>query len=45
MADMLTILREKNLVRKRKVGREVYYTLADDHVQQIFEKAVEHLHE
>jgi len=45
VSHQLHSLREVNLVRKRKVGREVFYSLADDHVKQIFEKAVEHLHE
>jgi DNA-binding transcriptional ArsR family regulator len=36
-------LRQLNLVRSRKVGREVYYSLHDDHVIQIYELGKEHI--
>ena len=41
----LKSLRLTNLVCFEKRGREVYYSLADDHVKDIFEKGFEHIHE
>ena len=34
-------LRQMQLVRTRKVGRQVFYSLADDHVTEIFETGKE----
>ena len=45
VSHQLRVLREKNLVRKRKVGREVYYSLADDHVRTILGQGTAHLQE
>ena len=33
------------LVSYRKVGKNVFYSLADDHVRDIIEKALEHIKE
>lgn len=41
----LKILRQNDLVRHRKQGRNVVYELSDDHVKDIIEKALEHLKE
>ena len=38
-------LREMNLVKCRKVGKEVWYALADDHVKKVFDVALEHIRE
>lgn len=45
VSHQLKILRQANLVKNRKQGKEVYYTLSDNHVRQIFDLAVEHLEE
>lgn len=45
VSHQLKILRQANLVKNRKDGKIVYYTLSDDHVREIFEMAVEHLEE
>ena len=45
VSHQLKGLRAANLVRYRKVGKNVYYTLADDHVRDIIEKALEHIAE
>jgi len=37
-------LRQMKLVRARKVGRQVFYSLLDDHVNQIFQIGKEHIH-
>jgi ArsR family transcriptional regulator len=38
-------LRLTNLVRFQKKGKEVCYSLADEHVKDIFEKGFAHIHE
>ena len=45
VSHQLKILRQANLVKNRKDGKIVYYTLSDNHVKKIFEMAVEHLEE
>jgi DNA-binding transcriptional ArsR family regulator len=36
-------LRQMRLVKARKDGREVYYTLDDDHVAELFKSGLEHV--
>ncbi len=43
ISHQLRILREKDLVKNRRDGKVVYYSLADNHVKEIFETAVAHL--
>ncbi|MBS7316444.1 MAG: winged helix-turn-helix transcriptional regulator [Clostridiaceae bacterium] len=45
ISHQLRVLRDSKLVKTRRSGKVVYYSLADHHVQEIFEKAVEHLEE
>ena len=45
VSHQLKYLREANLIKCRRDGKVVYYSLADDHVKQIFEKATEHIYE
>lgn len=45
ISHQLRVLRECKLVKPRRDGKVVYYSLADSHVKEIFEKAVEHLDE
>ena len=45
VSHQLKYLRQANLVKNRKEGKIVYYSLSDDHVKEIFEMAVEHLRE
>lgn len=45
VSHQLKGLRAADLVRYRKSGKNVYYTLADDHVRDIIEKALEHIAE
>jgi ArsR family transcriptional regulator len=44
-SHQLKSLRLANLVRNRRNGKEVYYSLADDHVKSIFEMGFEHINE
>jgi ArsR family transcriptional regulator len=45
ISHQLRALRLANLVKYDKRGKEVYYSLADSHVKDIFEKGFEHIHE
>ncbi len=45
ISHQLRILRQAKLVKGRKNGKEVFYSLADDHVFKIFECAIEHINE
>jgi ArsR family transcriptional regulator len=45
ISHQLKSLRLANLVKYKKLGKEVYYSLADRHVKDIFRKGFEHIHE
>jgi ArsR family transcriptional regulator len=45
VSHQLKSLRLANLVKYRKQGKVVYYSLADDHVKDIFSKGLEHIYE
>ena len=41
----LRTLKEMNLVKYRREGKNVFYDLADAHIKDIFEKGLEHISE
>ncbi|MCL2033758.1 MAG: metalloregulator ArsR/SmtB family transcription factor [Oscillospiraceae bacterium] len=43
ISHQLKLLRLSNLVKNDKLGKNVYYSLADDHVRDVFEKGFEHI--
>lgn len=45
VSHQLKILRQSHLVRTRREGKNIYYALADDHVQRILELGLEHMDE
>ena len=45
VSHQLNNLREMNLIKSRKVGKEVWYTLADEHVSRVFDISLEHIME
>lgn len=45
ISHQLRLLKQGRLVRSRKEGRTVYYTLDDDHVAKIFRQGLEHIRE
>lgn len=45
VSHQLRVLRDRQLVRTRREGRHIYYALADGHVRDLFEVAVEHVRE
>ncbi|MDE5860007.1 MAG: metalloregulator ArsR/SmtB family transcription factor [Oscillospiraceae bacterium] len=45
ISHQLRVLKQARLVKYRRVGKTVYYSLADDHIQTIFDQAFEHIME
>lgn len=45
VSHQLRALRAANLVKNRREGKVVFYSLVDEHVKQIFEKGLEHIRE
>lgn len=45
VSHQLKYLREMNLVKTRKAGKEVWYSLADEHVKQVFDISLAHIRE
>ncbi len=45
VSHQLRILKDSKLVKYRKDGKEMYYFLADDHVEKIFKMGCEHINE
>ena len=45
VSHQLQVLKQSNLIKYRKAGRVVYYSLADDHVQTICRMGMEHVFE
>ncbi len=45
ISHQLSSLKQADLVKHRKEGKVVFYSLADDHVKAIFEKGLEHIRE
>jgi ArsR family transcriptional regulator len=45
VSHQLRVLREQNLVKPRRDGKIVFYTLADPHVLDLHETALEHVRE
>lgn len=45
ISHQLRVLKQAKLVKYRKEGKVVYYTLADEHVIQIYQKGREHVEE
>jgi ArsR family transcriptional regulator, lead/cadmium/zinc/bismuth-responsive transcriptional repressor len=45
ISHQLRVLKQARLVRSRKAGKVVYYSLADEHVRQIIDQGLNHVHE
>ena len=45
VSHQLRVLRDSKLVKNRRNGKEIYYSLDDDHVSSIFKCALEHVNE
>ncbi len=45
ISHQLGYLRKMKLIKSRKSGKEVFYSLADEHVRQLFEVSLQHIME
>ena len=45
VSHQLLVLRDERIVKCNRVGKEVYYSLDDEHVYEIFKKGCEHMNE
>ncbi len=43
ISHQLATLRKSGIVKYRREGKEIYYTLDDEHVKQVFEVGIEHI--
>ena len=43
VSHQLKVLRVSNFVKTRREGKEIYYSLADEHVEQIIACGIEHI--
>lgn len=43
ISHQLSTLRKNKIVKCRKVGKEVFYMLDDNHVKEVFEIGIEHI--
>jgi len=45
VSHQLRNLKQLRLVSSRRSGKEIYYSLADEHVEELFDVALEHIEE
>jgi len=45
ISHQLRVLKQADLIKSRKEGKNVFYSLADEHVRQIFYQGTEHIKE
>lgn len=45
VSHQLRVLKTNKLIKSRKQGKEVYYSLDDDHVERIIECGLDHINE
>jgi len=45
VSQRLRLLRSERIVKQRREGKQIYYSLADSHVAQLISNALEHAHE
>ena len=45
VSHQLKLLKDNNIVKSRKEGKEVFYTLSDNHVKEVFNVGIEHVSE
>ena len=43
ISHQLSVLREERIVKCNRVGKEVYYSLDDEHVKDVYEVALSHV--
>ena len=45
VSHQLRILRQTKIVKSRRSGKEVFYSLDDEHIYKIYRMAIEHIAE
>ena len=45
ISHQLRVLKQSNIVKTRREGKVVYYSISDDHVKEIFDIAIVHVQE
>lgn len=45
ISHQLAALKRTKMVISRKVGKSVYYSMADEHIKNIYKMALDHIHE
>ena len=45
VSHQLRILKQAHLVKSRRDGKTIFYSLADEHVRTLLEQGTEHIHE
>ena len=45
ISHQLKVLRDSKIVRYRRDGKNIFYSLDDDHIRDILEKGIDHLNE
>ena len=45
ISHQLRVLKQSNIVKTRREGKVVYYSISDDHVKEIFDIAMVHVQE
>lgn len=45
VSHQLATLKKTHLIKSRKSGKNVYYSLADEHIESIFKMALDHVNE
>lgn len=45
VSHQLRVLRQTKIVKSRRSGKEVFYSLDDDHIYKIYQMAIEHIKE
>ncbi|MEA4873910.1 ArsR/SmtB family transcription factor [Anaerorhabdus sp.] len=45
VSHQLASLKKTHLIKSRKAGKNVYYSLADEHIESIFKMALDHVNE
>ena len=45
ISHQLRVLKQMKLVKNRREGKVIYYSLADDHIQNIISQGMEHIRE
>jgi ArsR family transcriptional regulator len=45
ISHQLKVLRQTRLIKYRKDGKVVYYSLDDDHIRRVFEQGLAHVNE